>query len=78
MLDTYTDHDLEHPKSSSLTIRLFHSSAIQTATAFRILNEAGLIHSSEAYFGLIALANELPALGGAPSGSSANANRDAD
>lgn len=48
MLSVYEDHDLEHPNSSSLTIRMFLSSAIQIATgtrgvAFHILNEACLI-----------------------------------
>lgn len=48
MLRIYEDYDLEHPDSSSLIIRLFLSSAVQTATgrqqlAFHILNEAGLI-----------------------------------
>lgn len=47
-LRIYEDYDLEHPDSSSLSIRLFLSSAIQIATgtpgvAFHILNEAGLI-----------------------------------
>ncbi|KAJ6070552.1 hypothetical protein N7467_011871 [Penicillium canescens] len=47
-LRIYEDYDLEHPNSSSLTIRLFLSSAIQIATgtqgvAFHILSEAGLI-----------------------------------
>lgn len=48
LLHLYHDYDLEHPESSSLTIRMFLSSAIQTSTgtngvAFHILNEAGLI-----------------------------------
>jgi hypothetical protein len=48
MLSVYEDYDLEHPDSSSLTIRMFLSSAIQIATgsrgiAFHILNEACLI-----------------------------------
>ncbi|KAL2788286.1 hypothetical protein BJX66DRAFT_340440 [Aspergillus keveii] len=48
MLSIYEDYDLEHPDSSSLTIRMFLSSAIQIATgsrgvAFHILNEACLI-----------------------------------
>ncbi|KAJ0415023.1 hypothetical protein BJY00DRAFT_305163 [Aspergillus carlsbadensis] len=48
MLRIYEDYDLEHPDSSSLTIRMFLSSAIQIATgtrgvAFHILNEACLI-----------------------------------
>ncbi|WAO91632.1 Zn(2)-C6 fungal-type domain-containing protein [Fusarium falciforme] len=47
-LRIYEDYDLEHPNSSSLSIRLFLSSAIQTASgthgvAFHILSEAGLI-----------------------------------
>ncbi|KAG4271368.1 hypothetical protein FPRO04_14686 [Fusarium proliferatum] len=47
-LTIYQDYDLEHPDSSSLSIRLFLSSSIQTASgthrvAFRILGEAGLI-----------------------------------
>lgn len=47
-LRIYEDYDLEYPNSSSLTIRLFLSSAIQIATgtqgvAFHILSEAGLI-----------------------------------
>lgn len=47
-LRIYEDYDLEHPDSSSLVIRLFLSSAIQTATgthgvAFHILSEAGVI-----------------------------------
>ncbi|KAH6879887.1 hypothetical protein B0T10DRAFT_496357 [Thelonectria olida] len=47
-LRIYEDYDLEHPNSSSLGIRLFLSSAMQTATgtrgvAFHILSEAGLI-----------------------------------
>lgn len=47
-LRIYEYYDLEHPDSSSLSIRLFLSSAIQIATgtpgvAFHILNEAGLI-----------------------------------
>ncbi|ENH75635.1 hypothetical protein FOC1_g10001898 [Fusarium oxysporum f. sp. cubense race 1] len=48
LLHLYHDYDLEHPESSSLTIRMFLSSAIQTSTgtdgvAFHILSEAGLI-----------------------------------
>ncbi|OJJ01781.1 hypothetical protein ASPVEDRAFT_887137 [Aspergillus versicolor CBS 583.65] len=48
MLSVYEDYDLEHPDSSSLTIRMFLSSAIQIATgsrgvAFHILNEACII-----------------------------------
>jgi hypothetical protein len=48
MLRVYKDSDLAHPNSSSLGIRLFLSSAIQSATgtqgvAFHILGEAGLI-----------------------------------
>ncbi|CAG9948063.1 unnamed protein product [Clonostachys rosea f. rosea IK726] len=48
MLSIYEDYDLENPNSSSLSIRLFLSSAIQNATgthgeAFHILGEAGLI-----------------------------------
>lgn len=48
MLRIYEDYDLEHPDSSSLIIRLFLSTAVQTATgrqqlAFHILNEAGLV-----------------------------------
>ncbi|KAL2828582.1 hypothetical protein BJY01DRAFT_228369 [Aspergillus pseudoustus] len=47
-LSIYQDYDIEHPNSSSLSIRLLLSSAIQHATgknevAFHILNEAGLI-----------------------------------
>lgn len=47
-LKIYEDYDLEHPDSSSLGIRQFFSSAIQSATgmygvAFHILNEAGLV-----------------------------------
>ncbi|OAL52927.1 hypothetical protein IQ07DRAFT_584934 [Pyrenochaeta sp. DS3sAY3a] len=47
-LQIYEDYDLEHPNSSSLSIRLFLSSATQTETgkhgvAFHTLNEAGLI-----------------------------------
>ncbi|KAH7016668.1 hypothetical protein EDB80DRAFT_634185 [Ilyonectria destructans] len=47
-LRIYEDYDLEHPNSSSLSIRLFLSTAIQNATgthgvAFHILSEAGLI-----------------------------------
>ncbi|KAH8752804.1 hypothetical protein F5883DRAFT_691346, partial [Diaporthe sp. PMI_573] len=47
-LRVYEDYDLEHPNSSSISIRLFLSSAIQNATgthglAFHILGEAGLI-----------------------------------
>lgn len=47
-LSIYEDYDLEHPNSSSLSIRLFLSSAIQNATgtrgvAFHILSEAGII-----------------------------------
>lgn len=47
-LRIYEDYDLEHPNASSLGIRLFLSSAIQTAmgtqgVAFHILGEAGLI-----------------------------------
>ncbi|KAH6879838.1 hypothetical protein B0T10DRAFT_496251 [Thelonectria olida] len=47
-LRIYEDYDLEQPNSSSLSIRLFLSSAIQTASgkhgvAFHILSEAGLI-----------------------------------
>lgn len=47
-LRIYEDYDLEHPNSSSLSIRLFLSSAIQIATgtqgvAFHVLSEAGLI-----------------------------------
>ncbi|CEI68126.1 unnamed protein product [Fusarium venenatum] len=48
LLHIYHDYDLEHPDSSSLIIRMFLSSAIQTSTgtngvAFHILSEAGLI-----------------------------------
>ncbi|RKK06607.1 hypothetical protein BFJ68_g16693 [Fusarium oxysporum] len=48
LLNIYHDYDLEHPDSSSLNIRMFLSSAIQTSTgtngvAFHILGEAGLI-----------------------------------
>ncbi|KAF5584077.1 hypothetical protein FPCIR_8768 [Fusarium pseudocircinatum] len=48
LLHIYHDYDLEHPDSSSLNIRMFLSSAIQTSTgangvAFHILSEAGLI-----------------------------------
>ncbi|CAG7929573.1 unnamed protein product [Penicillium olsonii] len=48
MLNLYEHYDLEHPDSSSLTIRMFLSSSIQIATgsrgvAFHILNEACLI-----------------------------------
>ncbi|KAL3481506.1 hypothetical protein BJX99DRAFT_218443 [Aspergillus californicus] len=47
-LRIYEDYDLEHPDSSSLSIRLFLSTAIQNGTgrhgvAFHILGEAGLI-----------------------------------
>lgn len=47
-LRIYEDYDLERPNSSSISIRLFLSSAIQNATgthgvAFHILGEAGLI-----------------------------------
>jgi hypothetical protein len=47
-LRIYEDYDLQHPDSSSLSIRLFLSSAIQIAkgmqgVAFHILSEAGLI-----------------------------------
>lgn len=47
-LRIYEDYDLEYPNSSSLSIRLLLSSAIQVATgrqgvAFHILSEAGLI-----------------------------------
>ncbi|KAF3403223.1 hypothetical protein DPV78_004245 [Talaromyces pinophilus] len=47
-LRIYEDYDLEYPNSSSLSIRLLLSSAIQIATgrqgvAFHILSEAGLI-----------------------------------
>lgn len=46
-LRIYVDYDVEHPDSSSLSIRLFLSSAIQISTgmygvAFHLLNEAGL------------------------------------
>lgn len=47
-LRIYEDYDLEYPNSSSLSIRLFLSSAVQVATgthgvAFHIMSEAGLI-----------------------------------
>lgn len=47
-LRIYENYDLEHPDSSSLSIRMFLSSAIQISTgasgvAFHVLNEAGLI-----------------------------------
>ncbi|CAH0057186.1 unnamed protein product [Clonostachys solani] len=47
-LRIYEDYDLEHPDSSSLGIRHFFSSAIQSATglygaAFHFLNQAGLV-----------------------------------
>jgi hypothetical protein len=48
LLKIYEDYDLEHTDSSSMSIRLFHSTAIQSSTgsqqlAFHVLNEAGLI-----------------------------------
>ncbi|GAB7335009.1 hypothetical protein MBLNU13_g06872t1 [Cladosporium sp. NU13] len=48
LLKIYEDYDLEHADSSSMSIRLFHSTAIQSSTgsqqlAFHVLNEAGLI-----------------------------------
>ncbi|KAH7188033.1 uncharacterized protein B0J16DRAFT_412556 [Fusarium flagelliforme] len=48
LLNVYHDYDLEHPDSSSLNIRMFLSSALQTSrgtngVAFHILGEAGLI-----------------------------------
>jgi hypothetical protein len=48
LLKIYEDYDLEHTDSSSMGIRLFHSSAIQSSTgsqqlAFHVLNQAGLI-----------------------------------
>lgn len=48
MLSTFESYDLEHPNSSSLTIRMLHSTALQQMTgksgaAWHVLGHAGLL-----------------------------------
>lgn len=48
MLRTYEEYDLEHPDSTSLTIRIWHSGALQNSTgksgaAYHLHGEAGLL-----------------------------------
>ncbi|KAF7171511.1 hypothetical protein CNMCM5623_003839 [Aspergillus felis] len=64
-LRVYEDYDIEHPNSSSLSIRMLLSSAIQQATgkqevAFHILNEAGLMAMQMRLYDESSLAGQEP------------------